>query len=252
MLEVKNLTVQYGESVIVHNVSFSVREGWLTVLAGPNGAGKSTIVNAVSQGAAYTGSILYDGQDISKIKPRQLAKKIGVLTQSRQVAYPFSVGEIVKLGRYSYSSGMSGFMAGDDMEHVKAALEMTGMTRQVNQSALTLSGGELQRVFLAQIFAQNPNLLILDEPANHLDIAYQKHIFELIGRWLKKPKRAVLAVVHDLSFAKTYGTHAVLLNEGSVVSFGETKRVMTKENLKQAYGIDVYAWMRDMMSQWEE
>ena len=115
---------------------------------------------------------------------------------------------------------------------------------------LTLSGGELQRTFLAQVFAQNPKLLILDEPANHLDLIYQKHIFSLIEAWLKQPGRAVISVVHDLSLAKKYGTHAVLMDRGRCAAQGKTDEVMTRERLEAVYGMDVYGWMRDLLGQW--
>ena len=116
---------------------------------------------------------------------------------------------------------------------------------------LTLSGGELQRTFLAQVFAQDPQILILDEPANHLDLVYQKHIFSLIEQWLKEPGRAVLSVVHDLSLAKRYGTHAVLISQGKCTAQGEINQVLTPENLRAVYDMDVYAWMNDMLQQWQ-
>lgn len=115
---------------------------------------------------------------------------------------------------------------------------------------MTLSGGELQRTFLAQVFAQNPKILILDEPANHLDLKYQQHIFSLIAEWLKTPGRAVLSVVHDLSLARKYGTHAVLMNQGKCIAQGEADGVFTPENLQAVYGMDVYGFMRDMLGQW--
>ena len=108
----------------------------------------------------------------------------------------------------------------------------------------------MQRTFLAQVFAQNPKLLILDEPANHLDLIYQKHIFSLIEAWLKQPGRAVISVVHDLSLAKKYGTHAVLMNRGRCAAQGKTAEVMTRERLEAVYGMDVYGWMRDLLGQW--
>ena len=129
---------------------------------------------------------------------------------------------------------------------------MTGLTDLCHASMLTLSGGETQRVFLAQVFAQDPQVLILDEPANHLDLKYQQHIFSLIREWLKEPGRAVLSVVHDLSLARKYGTHAVLMDHGKSISQGAITEVMTPENLQQVYGMDVYAWMREMLSQWQE
>ena len=131
------------------------------------------------------------------------------------------------------------------------ALALTGLTGLRKSNVLTLSGGELQRTFLAQVFAQDPEILILDEPANHLDLVYQKHIFSLIHEWLKTPERAVLSVVHDLSLAKKYGTHAVLMNYGRCVSQGRIDDVLTPENLQAVYDMDVYSWMREMLGQWE-
>ena len=129
------------------------------------------------------------------------------------------------------------------MRRVRAG-QWTGLTALRRASVLTLSGGELQRTFLAQVFAQNPKLLILDEPANHLDLIYQKHIFSLIEAWLKQPGRAVISVVHDLSLAKKYGTHAVLMDRGRCAAQGKTAEVMTRERLEAVYGMDVYGWMR--------
>ena len=109
----------------------------------------------------------------------------------------------------------------------------------------------MQRVFLAQVFAQNPQVLILDEPANHLDLKYQQHIFTLIQKWLKEPGRAVLSVVHDLSLARRYGSHAVLMDHGRSISQGRISEVMTPENLQRVYGMNVYAWVQEMLSQWQ-
>lgn len=114
----------------------------------------------------------------------------------------------------------------------------------------SLSGGELQRTFLAQVFAQNPQILILDEPANHLDLIYQKHIFSLIETWLRQPGRAVVSVVHDLSLARKYGTHAVLMHRGQCAAQGKIGDVMTAEKLQAVYEMDVYGWMREMLGQW--
>ena len=135
---------------------------------------------------------------------------------------------------------------------VEKALEMTGLTELRHASVLTLSGGEMQRVFLAQVFAQNPQVLILDEPANHLDLKYQKHIFSLIREWLKEPERAVLSVVHDLSLARRYGSHAILMDHGRSISQGVIREVMTPDHLQQVYGMNVYEWMQEMLSQWQE
>ena len=252
MLLGKHLTVRYGAHTVVDDLSFHLEEGQWLMLAGPNGAGKSTLIEAIAQGVPYTGSILWKDQDLRTLKPAQLAQRIGVLSQRNNVGYAYTVEEVVGLGRYAHKAGF--FSAKDDggKAQVEKALEMTGLTELRRASMLTLSGGETQRVFLAQVFAQNPQVLILDEPANHLDLKYQQHIFSLIGEWLKEPGRAVLSVVHDLSLARKYGTHAILMDRGKSVSQGIIGEVMTPDNLRQVYGMDVYAWMQDMLSQWRQ
>ena len=134
---------------------------------------------------------------------------------------------------------------------MEEALERTGLTGLRRQSVLTLSGGELQRTFLAQVFAQSPKLLLLDEPTNHLDLVYQKQVFALIQEWLKTPGRAVVSVVHDLSLAKAYGTQALLLHHGREVAHGGVDAVMCPENLNAVYDMDVAAWMRGLLAQWQ-
>ena len=251
MLKAENVTVRYVEHTIVDHLSFHLQEGQWLMLAGPNGAGKSTLIHAVSQGAPYTGSITLAGKDIRRYKPAHLAQKIGVLAQKNNVGYSYTVEEVVGLGRYAHSRGFLVGTDGNGEERVENALALTGLTELRKASVLTLSGGELQRTFLAQVFAQDPKILILDEPANHLDLVYQKHIFSLIREWLKTPGRAVLSVVHDLSLAKKYGTHAVLMNDGKSVSQGRISEVLTPQNLQAVYDMDVYSWMREMLGQWE-
>ena len=251
MLDIGHVTVRYGNFTAVKDVSFTLGEGMWLMLVGPNGAGKSTLIEAVSGGVSYDGKILYKGKDLRSLKPAQRAREIGVLAQHNLPGYAFTVEEVVRLGCYSRSSG---FFSGPDPgqeERVENALELTGMTALRRADMLTLSGGEMQRVFLAQVFAQDPQLLILDEPANHLDLKYQQHIFSLIQEWLKEPGRAVLSVVHDLSIARRYGSHAILMDHGRSISQGLIRDVMTSGNLQQVYGMNVYGWMQEMLSQWQ-
>ena len=186
MLEVQNLSVRFGSAVIVDDVSFSVQDGDWLMLIGPNGAGKSTIVNAVSRGVPYTGTVFFEGKDVQKTPAHLLARGMGVLAQHHTVGYAFSVEEVVRLGRYAYAPGIFSRRSDEDERSVAEAMELTGVAHIARQSVLTLSGGELQRVFLAQLFAQNPRLLLLDEPTNHLDLVYQKQIFSLVREWLSR------------------------------------------------------------------
>ena len=250
MLEVNNLTVRFGQMTIVDEISFSVSPGEWLMIIGPNGAGKSTINNAISRAVPYTGTVLFEGTDIRRSKSREMARNIGVLSQNHYVGYGFTVEEVIRLGRYAHAPGLLAGGKDEGEEKVRDAIRKTGMEPYLNQSVLTLSGGELQRTFLAQLFAQDPRLLILDEPTNHLDLIYQKQVFALVGEWLKKPGRAVISVVHDLSLARAYGTHALLMKKGKIVSIGSVEQVMTPEYLNQVYDMDVYDWMRQMYGQW--
>lgn len=252
MLEIQNLTVAYGSKTIVDDVSFSVSEGDWLMLAGPNGAGKSTIVHAISQGTPYRGQILFDGKNLASFKPAERAQSLGILSQHHNVGYSFTVEEVVRLGRYAYARSMFSARPEEEEQAVQEALALTGMQKLAQQSILTLSGGELQRTFLAQLFAQNPKLLILDEPTNHLDLVYQKQVFGLLQKWLQTPGRAVVSVVHDLNLAKAYGSHALLLSNGKKAAFGTADEVFNRENLQKVYQLDVYAFMNQMLSQWKK
>ena len=251
MLEARDVTVRYGAHRAVDGASFRLEEGQWLMLAGPNGAGKSTLIEAVAQGVAYTGTILWEGKDVRRLAPSVLARHIGFLSQRNAVGYAYTVEEVVGLGRYAHRGGL--FSGGDPRgkDRVEEALEMTGLTRLRRASMLTLSGGETQRAFLAQVFAQDPRVLVLDEPANHLDLQYQQQIFGLIGEWLRQPGRAVLSVVHDLSLALRYGTHAVLMDEGKCAAQGPVRDVLSRDALRRVYRMDVHGWMREMLSQWE-
>lgn len=251
MLQVENLSVSYGKSRAVEELTFSVEPGQWLMIVGPNGAGKSTALSAIAQTAPYTGSVVVDGENARKIKPGAFARKVGMLSQKSGAVYDYTVEQIVTLGRYCRSSGFFHSEGVETARAVNDALKVTGMEKMRHQSIQRISGGEQQRAFLAQIIAQNPKYFMLDEPANHLDLAYQRDIFSTIKKWLQSGDRAVISVVHDLSLAKKYGTHAVLMSHGKAAACGTAEEVLTNQNLSRVYGIDVAEWMSDMYSQWQ-
>lgn len=251
MLTAEHITVRYGSRAVVSDLSFRLEAGQWLMLAGPNGAGKSTLVEAIAQGVPYAGRFCLDGRDMRQIRPAEIARSIGILSQRNTVSYDYSVEEIVSLGRYAHQRGFLAFRDGEGRSRVDQALADAGLTELRRASVLTLSGGELQRVFLAQVFAQDPRILLLDEPANHLDLRYQQSLFTLIRRWLSRPDRAVLSVVHDLTLARRFGAEALLMKDGRCVSQGPIRDVMTRENLLRAYDMDVCAWMTESLSLWQ-
>ncbi len=250
MLKAEHIGVTVGGKRILTDISFSVAEGEWLMLAGPNGAGKSTLIHAVSGGMKYEGTVTVGGKDLHTMKPAQIACEMGVLAQMNSVSYAYTVRQIVELGRYARSRGM---LAREQNERaVEEALQSTGLAEMADRNVLTLSGGELQRTFLAQLLAQDPKILILDEPANHLDLVYQERLFSLVQEWLKKGGRCVISVVHDLSLAKFYGTKALLMKEGKCIACGECGDTLKDENLEKAYDMDVGTYMRKLLGRWKE
>ena len=181
MLKAENLAVRYSEKTVLQGLSLTVGEGEWWAVVGPNGAGKSTLAGALGKNVPYTGSITLSGKEIREIAPQEYARKVGVLSQNHSAVYGFTVEEVVSLGRYARQTGFLRRGDPEGAEKIDAALKMTGLSEMRKRNMLTLSGGECQRVFLAQVFCQDPEILILDEPANHLDLPFQQELFSLIG-----------------------------------------------------------------------
>ncbi len=251
MLDIQNLSVRIGRKPVVENISFNLKKNEIFTIVGPNGAGKTMLIRAIMQLVPYTGKVFLDGINISEINPRLLAKRIGVLSQNHNIVFDYKVRQVVELGRYSHNTNFfSAFQKEDDLLSDKA-MELTGIREFENRSVLTLSGGELQRVFLAQIFAQDPQIIIFDEPTNHLDFQYKVEVFELVKKWVHQGDRAAIMVVHDLNFVYAYATRTLLMKEGQGYAIGENSKVLTPENLQAAYDIDVSGWMKKITAQWQ-
>lgn len=251
LLSVNNLTIEVAGIPLADKINFSVLEKDVFLIVGPNGAGKSTLIKGISQTIPYSGDVLFQGKSMREMSKKEIAKCIGVLAQHQEVNYAYTVEEIVELGRYSYRKNWFA-MSKEDKDYVEEALEMTGLLEKRSQSVLTLSGGEIQRTFLAQLFAQNPKLLILDEPTNHLDLQYQQQIFGLIQQWLKMKNKAVIAVIHDLSLASYLGNRFLLMNQGNEVACGEKEYVLTPKRLNKVYRMDVGQWLQNLFQHWQD
>ena len=251
LLEVSHLSVRYGTHEAVKDVSFSLHEGEWMMLVGPNGAGKSTVARALAGLIPSEGSIRLGGREIRSLRPKERARGIGIQTQNHVISYPFTVREVVSLGRYAYARGTFLGRDRDGEVEVERSLMTAGLKDLAEQSILKLSGGELQRTFLAQQFAQNPAVLVLDEPTNHLDLIYQKQIFGVIEAWRRQKGKAVITVVHDLSLARAFGDSAMLLHQGRVLSQGKAEAVFQDQRLDGAYGMNVAEWMTSLLKLWE-
>ena len=251
MLRVEHLSVYYGDTAAVRDVSFRPEAGQWWMIVGPNGAGKSTLVKAMCRGIPFTGKAYLNDVEISDHSGESFARKVGVLSQNNGQVYGFTVDEVVSMGRYAWRKGYFRPRDREGEEKIRNALEATGLLGMRKRNLLTLSGGEVQRVFLAQVLAQDPQVLVLDEPANHLDFPFQKQFFDMVQAWLAHPGRTVITVMHDLTMARRYGSHALLMNRGQAVASGPVEAVLTRRNLEEVYGMDVYAWIRESLRAWE-
>ena len=245
MLKAENITVRAGGKAIVSDVSFTLEKGQWLMLLGPNGAGKSTLLRAVSRAIRHEGEVTLLGRDIRTYRPRELALHIGVMSQDAGVHGEFTVEEIVSLGRYAHR-GMLAPQHTDTERRVSEVLDTVGLSAQRTQRMQTLSGGERQRAFLAQVLCQDPDILMLDEPGNHLDLVYHKQLLDVIDRWRQQPGKAVVSVVHDLSIARRYGTHALLMENGRTAACGTVQEATQADVLRRVWGMDVAAWLREL------
>lgn len=173
------------------------------------------------------------------------------MTQSNNVYFPYTVYETVALGRYAYLKGALSSLSKEDDLIIMEAIKSVGLIDSKDKLISELSGGQLQRVFIAKAFAQDPEIILLDEPTNHLDLKYQIEILEYLNLWAKENNKIVIAVLHDLNLSNLFGEKIILLNHGEIVSQGTPKEVFLEDNLKNVYNIDVKNFMISALKQWQ-
>ncbi|MCI6693954.1 MAG: ABC transporter ATP-binding protein [Clostridium sp.] len=250
MLEVKNIYCGYNGEDVVKNVSFKVSRGENICIVGPNGCGKSTLLKAIANLLSFKGQILLDGKDTKLLKRKELATKVSLMTQSSNILFPYSIYETVALGRYAHLNGVFSRLSKNDDEIINKSLDKVGILDIKDKLISELSGGQLQRVFLARAFAQDPDVIILDEPTNHLDLRYQIEILDYLKLWAKENNKIVVAVLHDLNLVQNFGDKVLMLKEGTLINNGETKEVLNGKDLEKVYGIDIKSFMLRTLNKW--
>ena len=234
-LQVDGVGVRLGRATILTDVSLQVATGSWTAVVGPNGAGKSTLLKACAALLKHTGTIRLDGDDVAALPPRTRATRIAYAPQIPTVPESMTVREYVALGRTPHRGVLSAPDRSDAeaVDHAMTRLELTTLADRVVR---TLSGGERQRAVLARALAQQPALLLLDEPTAALDLGHAQQVLELVDDLRRSERLTVVATLHDLVLAGQYAQHLVLLDGGRVVAAGAPAEVLTEQHLAAHYG----------------
>lgn len=235
LLSVNNLSCGYGRELVLHDISFNVFRGELMCIIGPNGCGKSTLLRAISRILKpYPGEVFIDGKNIADMGHKELAQKIAVASQTLEASF-MTVKEYILLGRLPYYRKYQFLETNNDEMIAQKYMKLTGALKLKETLMNEISGGERQLASIARALAQEPTLLLLDEPTAHLDITHQVRILELIKRLNQELGLTVLMVLHDLNLASEYSSRLLLLNNGSIHEMGTPEEVVTYKTIEEVY-----------------
>ncbi len=237
-IRVENVSFNYDSIKALENITFEIDKNILGII-GPNGSGKTTLLKCISSILKpVTGTILLDNNELSTLNRKEIAKIIGVVPQTANITFPLTVIDIVLMGRNPHKKRLE-FETEKDIRIAENSLKATGIHHLANRLITELSGGELQKVIVARALAQEPKILLLDEPTAHLDIHYQLEILEFIRNLNAEKKLTVISVFHDLNLAARFCDKLILLNDGKIYSIGNTDEVLIAENIRNVYKVNV-------------
>ena len=251
MLELRNVSCGYDNIDVVRDITFEAKRGEILCIVGPNGCGKSTLLKAIGKLIEYKGDISLDSKNIENLNRKELAKNIALMTQTNNIYFPYTVYETVSLGRYAYLKGALSSLSKEDNDIIIESIKSVGLIELKDKLISELSGGQLQRVFLARAFAQNPQVILLDEPTNHLDLKCQVEILEYLSLWAKKNNKIVIGVLHDLNLVNLFSENIVMLSNGEVIGKGTPEEVFLEAELEKVYNINVKSFMLRALKKWQ-
>ncbi|MCI0421291.1 MAG: ABC transporter ATP-binding protein [Acidobacteria bacterium] len=235
----EQIRFSYRSQLVLQDVSLEIPRQSFLALIGPNGGGKTTLLRLMSKVLRpLQGSILLEGQPIEGFTARELALKLAVISSEQHFEFPFSVADVVAMGRFPHLNRLER-MSARDWQSVDDAMERTSVSHFRDRPISQLSSGEKQRVLIARAIAQEPSILMLDEPNAHLDINHQITIFNLLRALNRQHQMTVVVVLHDLSAAAAFCETVALLHQGRIVRMGKPEEVVTAELIQQTYGAEV-------------
>ena len=239
LMKLENISFAYETLPVLKDISLSTREQDFIGLIGPNGSGKSTLLKIM--GAILkpdSGSIQFKESSLPKINKKLFAQSVSWIPQDHPMVFPFKVSEIVLMGRHPYLSPLS-FESEEDFEISQRAMETTMTSQFADRYFNEISGGEKQRVMIASALAQDPEMMLLDEPTAALDLKYQIQILSILKNLNARHKMTLVMAMHDLNLASSFCNRLILLDEGQIVRDGTPEQVLKKDILEQVYGTEV-------------
>ncbi len=236
ILRIENISYAYPKSLrnAIDKVNFTVRKGEIIGVIGPNGSGKTTLMKSILNMVDYQGNIKFYGEEIKKIPRKELSKKLGVVAQEFTPIYDMKVSEIVEMGRTPYTN-LFGDLSKEDKKYVEIAFGDLNIYHLKDRMFYSLSGGERQIVYVAKVFAQNPDLFLLDEATDHLDVGNAQHLLLKMKERVKKFGSTVIATFHDINQASAFSNRIIVMKSGKVYATGIPEIILTKEMIKEVY-----------------
>lgn len=237
LLEVRDLRFAYGERPVLSGVDLSLQRGELVALLGTNGSGKTTLLRLIAGTLRpHAGTVRFDGRGVGEWRRHELARHVAVLPQRLDLPDGFRVAEVVEMGRAPHARRLFGATAADELAVERALLDADAVDL-AHRPVEELSGGERQRVLVAMALAQEPELLLLDEPTVHLDVAHRVRLLSTIARLQQARDLTVLAVLHDLDLAAAFAPRVVVLSDGRVVADGAPEEVVTPQMARMVFAV---------------
>lgn len=237
-IQTRNLSFSYKDRAVLHGLSLSIAAGEMVGIVGPNGSGKTTFLKILSAVLSGAGEVALNGRNIETYRRRELSKLFAVVQQEARVNFPYTAAEIVLMGRASYH-GAFALEGKNDLEIARASMNLTDSLSLADRYLHELSGGEKQRVMIARALAQEPKILLLDEPSAFLDLKHQVQVFELLRRLNRDRGLTIVAALHDLNLAALFCPRLVMLRDGKIYRDGSPSEVLTEKTIDEVYGIRV-------------
>ena len=234
-LNANNLTLGFGDKVIIDNIDIVIPEGEITVLIGANGCGKSTLLRSLARLLKpKEGNVILNGKDIAKMKSKEVAKKLAILPQGPVTPEGLTVYELVKQGRHPYRGIVKQWSTKDE-DAVQHALEATNMLSLTDQTVDSLSGGQRQRAWIALTLAQETDIILLDEPTTYLDMSHQIDVLDLLYDLNEQDGRTIVMVLHDLNLASRYAHHIIAVKDKKVFAQGKPETIITTDLVHEVF-----------------